>query len=461
MVKAVLIPLETSFEVIIETLPKYGIRGSQFKISKTTKNSSMIQKLMRSLDFDSESDSILISKNPSSVIPRLASGPPPSLIRPKDENLYNKILSKDQTIFIEESHTLETALKTIFGSSYEYNIKAVGYILYKNQDQWTQKIMYQKNGLSGFSDEESQDIEDEDFEVSLELLKISKQKGLEFLNSYSKSRTRNYERAKNKILETSTELQTLNKKLEKFEVFTSSKNFKTPENELNNPLLQDLALNCKKTSENIKKCTQRCTELLNSNLALKKPNFYTIQLPLSSYTDNMIELHEEQSGDNKEHIFTIINNSSYNLTHLNLYKFDSESEPKKILNPFAIEAKKTCVFQEDYFIEEIRYKGCIEFQVYFSIFPVSKSIEVNCIDIINVIKHRESSKCEIELKSHVSACNDVQVILNDTVLARNFKIKNFQSSRLQVDMQGYKGRAVFHLSIREKRISNKFHTEVY
>ena len=271
------------------------------------------------------------------------------------------------------------------------------------------------------------------------------------MSSYSKSRIKNYENTRNHLKKADFWLVYINKKV------SDIKNslLKNPESEdlvsKSRNLITEIFTQNQEIVEKLEICNTKA-EKLKKNSGF--PNLENIKFSLNSYTNDMIDLQEKQSENNTQHIFTLKNRTDYDLTDLNLYSSDNQDSISK----FDIKANETVSLIEDYLFDPIKYHGFITFQVFFCSFPISKPVEATCLTINNVYT-TDNLAWILEIKSHNTACKDLNVYCNDVVVLKSFNTRNFQNLSITVNLPAYKGQIKFYITMANKRISNVWKTE--
>ena len=434
MAKAVLIILEKSGNTkeLVQDLQDSGLLNQNLTLHNTYENDQISQIL---------SSYGIVLKNPSGV------HSPPSL-RPREDMIIDIIHQTTQQVFIESSKVVLNILRKLLGN-HEFDLEsdAKGYSLFLNDGTWSLRI------IKPPTDSEEDISIDESTDIESNILRVAKQETLNYLGGYIKSRTSDYEQFITNTHECCSSAGIISRKLLGVRKMGAEESKETRIDAGNRrERYSELTSRIGEARNSLEVCNGRIFEVME---AIKprgiEMGFENISLPLNEYRDDMLDLKESQSFDNGNHIFTVTNRTAFKLSNLKIYQSDSQ-EP---FISFEMAANEEKILSEDYLIETLKYNGFITFQVYFCTFPVSKRIETQSVSIVSVVQ-KENGKLDISFHSHVLACDGIQIMINDSPALINFKIKNFQKSSVEVNIEGRKGPAVLIMHAKNKRVSNQF-----
>lgn len=434
MVKAIFIASDTyKDEEICSTLKSHGIYKSNFIIDYTEESKSIFQKLSVTLN---------ISRAPIKAL---------RFFEEKALQILSLLDVHDQILIIEKSHILQKALQHLLKSSDSYDFATNIYIIYKEDSGYYAKPL--KVSSHAYQIEQFEDEEDLNDPES-KFLQIANSTALKFMRNYPQTRIKSYEIAKTNIQLALDEMKYLFKRLQSIGSILKENNksrHDTDNESIECAKLLDESENLCEEIQVLQKVSREIT--LNLNPEEVEPNFDSIKFPLRTYEDNMIELQECQSEDHSEHIFTITNLKDYELDNLRIFQSDSQLP----ITSFSLKPNETIIKKEEFLLDIIKYRGIIDFQVYYCSFPLSQPVESCSITIFSVTPMPgEKFKFVIDYKSHAIGATGVLVMGNETVLLRNQRIKLFSQGKLTFDVPAqFKGDADIYFNYNNKRISNK------
>ncbi|OMJ84191.1 hypothetical protein SteCoe_14743 [Stentor coeruleus] len=434
MVKAVFIASDTyKVEEICSTLKSYGIYKSNFIIDYTEESKSIFQKLSSALN-----------------IPRAPIKPLP-FTTDKALQVLSILDSHDQILIIEKSKILEKALQHLFKSTDSFDFTTNIYIIYEEGSGYFTKPIKVRGHAFHIEQVEDQEILDD---PESKFLQIANSTTLKFIRNYPQTRIKAYENAKTNIYLVLDEIKYLSKRLNSIgSILEENKESKHDTNNDSieySKLLEETRSLCQEIQVLKKESGEVTINLVPEEV---EPNFNMIKFPIEKYKEDMIEFQEYQSDDHSEHIFTIKNLTDYELNDLRIFHSDS---PLPIAF-FSLKPHELITKKEEFFLDIIKYRGIIDFQVYYCSFPLSRPVESCCITIFSVAPvPGEKFKFFIEYKSHAIGATGILIMGNETVLLRNQRIKIFAQGTLTFDIPAqFKGDADIYFYHNNKRISNK------
>ncbi|OMJ66187.1 hypothetical protein SteCoe_37060 [Stentor coeruleus] len=435
MVKAVFIASDTyKDEEICSTLKSHGIYKSNFVIDYTEESQSIFQKLSVALS---------IPKAPIKSLPFMSE---------KALQVLSLLDAHEQILIIEKSNVLQKALQHLLKSTDFFDFSSNIYIIYKEDSGYCTKPL--KVGSQSFQIEQFDDDEEDLNDPESKFLQIANSTTLKFIRNYPQVRIKAYENAKTNISLALDEMSYLSKRLKSIGNILKENNESRHETDNESfecvKLLEETQNLCREIQVLKISSQEITTNLVPEEL---EPNFGVIEFPLEKYNVDMIMLQECQSNDHSEHVFTITNLTGYELNDLRIFQSDSPLP----INSFSLKPNESIIKTEEFLLDVIKYRGIIEFQVYYCSFPLSRPAESCSVTIFSVTSvPGEKFKFVIEYKSHAIGTTGVLVMGNETVLLRNQRIKLFNQSTLTFDVPAqFKGDADIYFNHNNKRISNK------